>query len=231
MNKDYESLVSFWDNTFNLSDKDKEEIIKRIDINKIENLAPNKKQFDALNLFKDSINVLDYGCGTGWASIIMAKCGTKHIDAVDVSANSIKYVDLYKEGYKVSNKIKSIIIDEKWLKNINDNTYDGFFSSNVIDVIPIELSKEIIKESARIVKDGSIVIYSLNYYIEPFKMKEKGYDVIDKNIYINNVLRLVSLKDEEWINIFKQYFKDIKLLYYAWPNEKEDKRRLFIMKK
>ena len=36
---------------------------------------------------------------------------------------------------------------------------------------------------------------------------------------------------EEWIKIFKEYYQDVSLSYYAWPGEEKEKRRLFVLKK
>lgn len=229
---DYETLVSFWDKAFEVNSDDKKKIID--DINPDEDykdMAPSLKQYDALKLFKDKKNVLDYGCGSGWASIIMVKNGCEKVDAVDVSSNSVELTNLYASAFKVSNMINTRCIDEKWLAQQKDDTYDGFFSSNVIDVVPLPMALEIIRESVRVVKSGATVIYSLNYYVEPKVMEERGCTVSGNQIYINGVLRLTSLTDNEWTDIFKNYFTDINLSYYAWEGEKEERRRLFIMKK
>ena len=51
------------------------------------------------------------------------------------------------------------------------------------------------------------------------------------NIYIDGILRLLSLSDEEWTDIFKEYYKKVSLSYYAWPGEQKEMRRLFILEK
>ena len=232
MKNDYNNLVSFWNQTFEISDDDKEKILKEINPDEdYKQMAPSKKQYDALEIFKDNINVLDYGCGSGWASIIMAKCGTFHIDAVDVAKNSIEMMNCYLKAFNVEDKVQGIHIDSTWLESQKENTYDGFFSSNVIDVIPLDMAKDIIRNAARVLKKNATVIFSLNYYIDPMVMKERGCVVSGPHIYINDVLRLTALTDEEWMSLFKEYFKDIKLSYFAWAGEDKERRRLFVMKK
>ena len=235
MNKEkdvYNNLVSFWNQNFIISEEEKNRLLTEINPNEdYKDLAPSKKQYDALTLFRNCERVLDYGCGSGWASIIMAKNGAKKIDAVDVAPNSIAMVDLYKQAFNLGKEINAYRIDSDYLKTIDDNVYDGFFSSNVVDVIPLDMAKEIIKESARITKTGAVVVYSFNYYIEPSIMKERGFDIDGPHIYINGVLRLTALKDEEWLSLFSKYFKDVKLSYFAWAKEENERRRLFIMKK
>ena len=225
---DYKKIVEFWNNSFRLSEDDKKEFDNIDSENDWKEIAPSK-QID-LSIFKDCNNVLDYGCGTGWASIIMAKLGVEHITAVDVSENSIEFTNLYADKFNVNEHISAKTIDSKWLSKEDSNKYDGFFSSNVIDVIPLDMAKDIIKEASRIVKKDSIVIFSLNYYIDPNVMA-KAYEVKDSHIYIDGVLRLNSLTDSEWKNIFSEYFEVVDTKYFRWAGEESDKRRYFILKK
>ena len=230
MNNDYINLVEFWNKSFQLSIEDKKEILNSIKDDDYQELAPSIKLFNALLNFKECNNVLDYGCGSGWASIILSKIGTKKITAVDVSINSIEMVNCYKKAFRVEDKIESFVIDEAFLEK-ETKQYDGFFCSNVIDVIPLKMAEKIIEASSKIVKDGSTVIYSLNYYIDPIIMEQRGFKVEDKKIYIDGILRLNSLKDEEWEELFKKYFKEISLEFFLWPGEEKETRRLFILKK
>ena len=220
-NTDYKNLVSYWNKVFSLS---KKEYVNYQD------LAPSPKLFDVLQLFKGKDNVLDYGCGDGWASIIMAKSGTKHIEACDVTENSITLVNERKKLYQVEDIINAFQIDENWIKNQKEGEFDGFFSSNVIDVIPLDMAEDIIKNAANVVKKDAPVVFSLNYYIDPELMAQRGAIVKGKQVYLEGVLRLTSLKDEEWLKIFKKYYELVSLDYYAWPGEKDETRRLFVLK-
>ncbi len=232
MNNDYNNLVSFWNKSFILNDETKEEILKMENVkDSWKDMSPSIKLNEALTLFNGKDNILDYGCGQGWASIVMAKNGIKNIYACDVAENSIKLLDFYKELYDVKDNINTFVIDSNWIKTEDNNKYNGLYCSNVIDVIPLDMAKDIIKEASRIVKEGSTVIFSLNYYIDPAVMQNKGCEVKNSQIYIDGVLRLNSLSDEEWKDIFSNYFKDIKLSYFSWPGEEKETRRLFIMKK
>ena len=229
-NKDYLDLVEFWNKGFQLSEKDKKEFAA-INRDDWKTLSPSEDLLGAITLFKTKNSVLDYGCGSGWASIIMAKCGVKHITAVDVAANSKALVENYAKAYQVVDQIQALAIDDKWLKNQKEATWDGFYCSNVIDVVPLEMAEDIIKESARVVTDDALVIFSLNYYANPSFMKERGFEVKDKSVYINGVLRLTSLTDDEWTLIFKKYYKEVTVSYFAWPGEQKETRRIFILRK
>ena len=229
-NKDYINLVEFWNQSFQLSEEDKKEFDQINEDDDYSQLAPSPKLYDVLTKFNGLENVLDYGCGTGWASIILAKSNVKHITAVDVASNSIEMTNCYAKAFKVSDLITSFPIDENWIKNEKEDTYGGFYSSNVIDVIPLEMAEEIIKESARIVKKNAHVVFSLNYYIDPKEMEKRGCVVSDKSIYINGVLRLTALTDEEWKAIFEKYYGVVSLSYFSWPGENKETRRIFILK-
>lgn len=227
----YLNLVEFWNQNYLMSEEDKQELLTNINPDEdYKSLAPSQKQFDALVNFNGHENVLDYGCGSGWASIIMAKSGVKQVTAVDVSVNSIEMSKCYAKAFKVDDIIEEVFINEKWLKLQNSGTFDGFVCSNVVDVIPLDMAEEIIRESARVVKKNARVVFSLNFYIDPEKMKDRGADINGPYIYMNGVLRLTSLKDEEWLKIFKKYYELVSLDYYAWPGEKDETRRLFVLK-
>ena len=79
-------------------------------------------------------------------------------------------------------------------------------------------------------KDGTAV-FGFNYYIDPKVMEKRGCVVDGPHVYINNVLRLTSLKDEEWLDLFKEYYELVNLSYFSWPGEEKEKRRLFVLKR
>lgn len=231
INKKSKDLIKFWDNAFALDDKTKEEIKKGIKDDDYLSFAPSSKLIDAASSLVSQSNVLDYGCGTGWASIIMAKKGCKNVTAVDVSPNAISALSFYSDLFKVSDYIKPITIDEEWLTSVDDNKYDGIISSNVLDVIPLEITKRIIKEFARITTKDAKIVIGLNFYLDEEKAKERGMVLTDNELYVDGVLRLLNKKDEEWIELFSPYFNVLKLDYFAWPNEVKETRRLFILNK
>ena len=223
-----DDLLKFWNNYYKFNNDDIN-YINDMDDDYL-NLAPSRKQIDALKLFKNSNNVIDYGCGSAWASIIMAHEGTKHIKALDLCKNPIDLANLYINKFKLNDKIDALLIDDNWLEKEKNDSYDGFFSSNVIDVIPLDKSLKIIKEAARITKKDSYVIFSLNYYLSKEEIKIRRWDMIDDSVIIDGVLRLTSLSDDEWLNIFKKYYEIINLIHYAWNEEEKELRRLFILK-
>ncbi len=230
-NQKFIKLKDFWDNALYLSDDDKEEIKKNIKGDDWKDFAPSPKLFDVFYKLDNSSLILDYGCGSGWASIILAKLGAEKIIGVDVSKSAIDALNFYKRVFNVEDKIEGIIIDSSWLKNEKDNKYDGFVCSNVFDVIPKEMMLDILKEIHRILSKDSIMIIGLNYYLDPIVAKEKGLNLSsDNELYIDGVLRLVNYSSKELEEIFSEYFIIESLTYFSWPGEAKETRRLFILR-
>ena len=128
--------------------------------------------------------------------------------------------------------IKAFVIDQNWLKSEKEGTYDGLICSNVLDVLPIETTKEIIKELSRICKKNAKIIIGLNFYMAPEIAKQRGMELVeDKYLFVDNVLRLLSLSDDEWKELFLPYFEVDTLEYFAWPGEQKETRRLFVLRK
>lgn len=219
---DLKNLVNFWNDCFNNDDK--------IEVTNYKSLALSKKLYDALEILSKEGKVLDYGCGHGWASIILAKEGCKNVTASDMAPNAIKMAKEYSKVYQVDSNINFKLINDDYLNNELDSYYDGVFCSNVLDVVPMEVSQSIIKFLHRVVKENGLVIIGLNYYLDLNKAPN-GFKVIDKNVYINDILRLVSLTDEEWVNIFSKYFTIEKTIHFSWPNENVERRRIFYLRK
>lgn len=229
MNEKYNKLRDFWDSNLILTDEEKEKYRLELKNEDYKEMAPSEKLYYALCKLKG--NVLDYGCGSGWASIILAKNGLE-TTSVDVSRNGIDALKFYSEVFKVKDKIKSFTIDENWLSKEEDNKYDGIFSSNVLDVVPLEMSLEMIKEFSRICKKGGKVIIGMNFYLDPVIAKERKMELnSDNELYVNGVLRLLNKSSEEWKEEFSKYFKVEKLEYFSWPGEQKETRRIFYLEK
>ena len=225
-------LQEFWNQVFLMDENTKENIRKDIKEEDWQDLAPSKKLFDAVCSLNDCDNILDYGCGNGWASVISAKSGTAHIDAVDTSKNAIDSLNFFIDVFNLKAKINAFSIDFEWLKNQKEGYYDGLVCSNVLDVVDEDTSNVIIETLNRVLKKGAKIIIGLNYYISAEKAKAKAIVFENNNeLYVDGILRLLNKSDEEWINSFSKYFKVIKLDHFAWPNETVETRRLFYLEK
>lgn len=225
----FDKLSSFWNNSYEMTDEEKMEESKNAgNPEEWNHLAPSKKLFDAAASLGNACHVLDYGCGSGWAGIIAAKSGCRQVTCVDITQNGTNAAAFYADLFGVSESVKVQQIEENWLSQEPDEKYDGFFCSNVIDVIPAEYAEEILRQSARVVTKDAGVIIGLNYYMQP----KPGADIRNGNqLYIDDVLRLVNRTDEEWSSLFQKYFTIEKLDHFAWPGEATETRRLFFLRK
>lgn len=231
--KDSEKLVEFWNRAFAMTEEEKKQTKEETDKEKdwLE-IAPSKKLFDAAAALKDKKNVLDYGCGHGWAALIAAKSGCQKVTAVEVSEGPVEMARCIMEAFDVENQVNCMQVSTDWIQNAETESYDGIICSNVLDVIPEEISEDIIANFARIATKDATVVVGMNYYSEETSNKEKGVEVKNGNhIYVNGVLRMVSRTDEEWTESFAPYFEVEKLDHFAWPGEEVERRRLFILKK
>ena len=230
--EDYQKLLDHWDSAFAMTAEDREQDRREAEGEEgWRELAPSEKLFLAARSMKDCENVLDFGSGSGWAGIIMAKCGCKRVTCADPAPNAREMAAHYAARFRVEERLHPICISDTWLAQVPDGTYDGFFCSNVLDVIPPEMAEEILCHAERIVrKDGRAVI-GLNFCMPPERMEQRGMSFTDGNkVYVNGVLRLVSRTDEEWAAVLEKHFAIDRLEHFAWPGEETETRRLFFLR-
>lgn len=226
LQSDYKKSLDFWESNYtNYQDEQ-----KSFDSNNWQELAPSEKFITALSSFSKCENVLDYGCGNGWGSIIMAKTGCKSIVSVELSNSAIKKVIENSQKYGVNNSIKAQLVSPDWINSESSEKYDGFFCSNVIDVVPEEISNNILAQAHRILKQNSKVIIGLNFYLNTESALKNKIEAINNYIYRDGILRMVSRTDQEWSDIFSKYFTIEKIEHFSWPGESQETRRLFYLK-
>lgn len=227
--EDNQNLIAFWNQALTMSEENKEELKQYGESDWIE-LVPSGKLFDAVKELSNKKTVLDYGCGSGWATIVASKNGAQDVTAVDVIKDGIEAVKLYADAFKAN--INALYIKPDWLSKQPSETYDGIVCSNVLDVVPLDTSKEIIKELSRVATQDADIVIGLNFYLDEETANKRGMKFENGNyLYVNGVLRLVNLSDKEWEELFSPYFNIVKLDYFAWPGETKETRRLFYLKK
>ena len=151
-------------------------------------------------------------------------------ECVDVVENAIQLAGFFRDVFKISDGFNAQCVSVDWIEKSQEAAFDGIFCCNVIDVVPEEAALNIIKNMARITTDDAAVVIGMNYYIEPVSCPEKNLEVRNKNeLYVDGVLRMVSKTDDEWKKIFEEYFNVDSIEYFAWPGEKEEKRRVFCL--
>ena len=229
--EDNRTLIGFWDKALQMSDEDKQGEMQNSP-DSWKEMAPSEKLFKTAEALGKCGKVLDYGCGNAWAGIIAAKSGCPDVTAADVIKGGVDTAKFFADFFGVSDRLHVRLIGTDWLSSVPDETYDGMICSNVLDVVPIETSQDIIIQLARVAKKGAQVGIGLNFYMSPEKAKERGIELADgKLLYVDGVLRMVSLSDEEWAKRFAPYFEIESLEHFAWPGESVETRRLFHLRK
>lgn len=222
------SLIAFWNQVF----AQDEDIQNGEYPDDFRELAPSEELYLAAVSLANDRKVLDYGCGSGWASLIMAHHGCTDITAADPAENAVKAVMDAAAHYRMAEQIHPMQITPQWLESVPDRMYEGIFCSNVLDVIPEKTADEILRQFSRIAKDDADLVIGLNYYLSPQAARAKNMELADgRYLYAGGILRLVSRTDEEWEEFFSPYFTVKCLKYFAWPQETEKTRRLFYLKK
>ncbi len=221
--KEDKKLREFWNNYFV---KIKAEKITSSDA-KIES-----KLDEFLKLVGDNCNnVLDIGTGTGYCAFKTAIMGNKvkKVIAIDPSENAINFIN---ETCKISDikKIQALIGDQEALKKFGNDAFDGIICSNVLDVVPNEITQEIISQIDRIMKSDGYLLLKFNFYLTDELIKKINMEKIDENTYaINGVLRGVNYTTEEWIKRFNNYKVENISEYERIPNGPKD--RIVLLKK
>ncbi len=223
--RDNQNLIDFWNKAYGLSDEDKKQISDS-GVDGWKSMAPSEKLFQAAASLGSCTKVLDYGCGSAWAAIIAAKSGCKDVAAVDVSNGPLLAASFHASVYDA--KVDLMKVSTSWLGGVPSETYDGLICSNVLDVVPQETAQDLIHQFARVTKVGARVRIGLNFFMSAERAAERGVDLVDgRKLYVDGILRLVSLSDDEWTALFSRHFKVIRLEHFAWPGEKSETRRLF----
>ena len=229
--QDEKTLIDFWNQAFAMSEEEKEQASKE-GAGDWKELAPSEKLFRAAALLGEKKKVLDYGCGSGWASVVAAKSGCADVTAVDPAPHAAEAAAFTAKLCGVEESVHVLAVGKNWLGSVADETYDGFICSNVLDVVPPKTAEVIIREMSRVVTRDAEIVIGLNYYLSPEAASKRGMELKDgRLLYVDGVLRLVSFTDGEWETMFSPYFDVKSLEHFAWPGEALETRRLFRLAK
>jgi len=220
--KQYERALVFWDENFS-----KQEAREIIDWN----LGSKIYQDILIQFCANKKMILDFGCGSGWASHFFAANSCANIIGIDQSANAVK---LAKETSKINcyESTKFLIGDESYLKTLPIDSFDAVFSNNVFDVIPTDLAESIFIEFQRILKPDAELLIVFNYEMSEKRAEEINMTKFGDNCYeLDGNLRIVNYSVKEWEKILVKYFEIIKYkgFNYDWDTAKAE-RRIFILK-
>lgn len=192
-----EDSIQFWNQYF----KDQKPI--KININDIK----VDSKFDRyLKQIGDSCtSVLDIGCGMG-TSLMGSMCLGKKIEkgiGFDSSQNAVDFANKTSELSNIKG-IKFYADDESFLKKLEDESFDGMICSNFLDVIPRDLSEQIIIEMKRILKPNGFLLLKINFFLDEQQIDRLKMENIEENTYqMNGVIRAYNLSTDAWINRFE----------------------------
>ncbi len=176
--------------------------------------------------------LLDFGCGSGWGlpEIYFTKHFTQGI-GIDISANSIKVARECSQLSSLDDKLTYFVGDQKVLDDYQ-TAFDFIFSTNTIDVVPDEVTTEILDAFNKAVKSGGYLLICLNpnftedELINLLKMEKRG-----NYYYKNDILRCNYKSIAEWENIFKAYFTILKSEPFVFSPEEKYQRHLYLLQK
>ena len=230
--KEYRNLVDLWNRSFCMTDEDETPSGgEPLPEDAWKGLAPSEKLLMAAQSLKDCQNALDYGSGSGWGGIIIARSGCPRVTCADPAPNARDMAAYYAKLFGVDGRVHPVCISETWLSETPGGTYDGFFCSNVLDVVPPEMAEDILRHAARVVTAGGRAVVGLNFYMTPEAAEKRGVVFQDGNrLYMDGVLRLVNRTDGEWTELLGRYFRVDRLEHFAWPGEEKETRRLFYLR-
>ncbi|AUD64982.1 hypothetical protein BK011_04550 [Tenericutes bacterium MZ-XQ] len=192
-----QTSISFWDQFF----KD----YKPVKIEK-EDIVVSSKLDEYLKQIGDyAEHILDVGCGTGYA-LIGSKClGTKMKSGIGFDS-SHHAIHIANETVRLSNieHLSFEVSDETFLKTMPDESFDGIICSNFLDVIPKQMSDDIIDDIERVLKKDGLFLLKINFPLDEHLIKKMNMEEIEENTYqLNGVVRAYNLTTEQWIKRFK----------------------------
>jgi SAM-dependent methyltransferase len=234
MNNTYKKALEFWNNAFEMDEDAKNEYKQEYDpVDGWKELCSSAKlQNVIIDQLASRNRVLDYGCGEGWAGITLNKSGCKDVTCVDVGENAIELCKCFKNHFNIEKGLRAECVSTDWLKNEPAESYEGIFCSNVVDVLPADVALDIIKNFARITTKDAKIVIAMNFYAEPVSKPEKKIEFKNGNeMYVNGILRMTTRTDEDWSEIFSQFFNVEEVTYFAWDGEDEETRRIFVISK
>jgi len=229
----YTRALHFWNETFALNEEGREKYLSTLnpETDCVELASSEKLYRILLENMAGCQKVLDYGCGRGWAGLSLKKAGCETVEAVDLSENAAESARFLAGLLGISHGYDAHGINRDWLSAVPAERYDGIVCSNVLDVIPTQVAREILAQFRRIAKKGAVILIGMNYYMEPKDNPERKIVIEEGNqVMMDGILRMVTRTDEEWAAILGEYFTVEALDHFGWKNEQNERRRVFVLK-
>ena len=242
MNKAYERETEMWNQVF------KE--CTPVDLRTLD-LQVETMFDEALKLFaQKTTNVLDFGCGTGDISFQYLQYQPTHkVLGIDASKTGIEFATetARLSDYKTATFLEGMFSfflssyyifffktatflegTDHTVKQLEENSFDGVILSNVLDVMPKDVSKEVVEDLERVLKPGGYWFIKMNPYYSKEELESFGYENMGNNIYEeNHIMRLRQATTNYWKERFARFGKEIIYLEFEYPWQ-EGMNRLFV---
>lgn len=223
INNENKKLINFWDHQFE----------------KVEPFQLTKSDIDVSQDFNrllkyiadNSRYVIDLGCGWGYGLLTAKLLGNAIEEGIAIDP-SIHAINIFNKSCEMSkiNGLKGIVGTHELLSQYSDSHVDGLICSNVLDVVPLETSLEIIEQIIRVLKPNGLCLLKFNFYLTNEIIERIKMENIAANTYtINGIIRGLNYTTDEWIKRFKN-FEIIEMAEYERiPQGPKD--RLVLLKK
>ncbi len=187
---------------------------------------------EALMEFADRTNrVLDFGCGTGDLSFQCLQYHPEHqITGVDKAEMGIAFAN-ETAALSAYQNARFFIGGEEFLEQFQKGEFDGIILSNVLDVMPKDVSGETVHKLDRLMMDGGYWFIKMNPYYSKEELASFGYEKKGGNLYEEEgVLHLRQSTTDYWKKQFSKLGKIKLYLEFQYPWQ-EGLNRLFVIEK
>lgn len=221
--KAYERETDMWNKIF--------EEYQSLDLRKIE-LKVEPMFDEALELFASKTKrVLDFGCGTGDISFQYLQYQPDHqIIGIDKAEAGISFA---RETSRLSHYRRTYFLTggEELLDQLHKEEFDGIILSNVLDVMPKDVSCETMRKLDKLLKQNGYWFIKMNPYYSQEELESFGYQKKGANLYEEEgILHLRQATTEYWKKQLSEFGEIIVYLEFQYPWQK-GMNRLFVIKK
>ena len=137
----------------------------------------------------------------------------------------------YEQEIEIWNRVfeECIPVDLRNLDlKVEPMSFDGVILSNVLDVMPKDISTTVIDDLERVLKPGGYWFIKMNPYyskeeLESFEYKNAGNNIYEKD----HIMRLRQATTNYWKEKFARFGKEIIYLEFEYPWQ-EGMNRLFV---
>lgn len=221
--KAYERETAMWNKVF--------QEYEPLDLRGV-NLKVESMFDEALNLFSGMTKrVLDFGCGAGDISFQYLQYEPEHqVVGVDKAETGIQFA---KKTARLSQYRKAhfFVGGEEFLDQFEQSEFDGIIVSNVLDVMPREVSCETMDKLNKILKPGGCWFIKMNPYYSKEELDILGYEKVGEDLYEEEgILRLRQEDTRYWKEQLSVFGELLIYLEFQYPWQ-EGMNRLFVIRK